>query len=157
LIVRVHCCIGGAVAAGAVVVVAAVGVAGVTDFTNSVSALGDSAKGFAVSETGATSLIAGTGFGSEALSSATGLSAVVAGVCPLAITAVSKLKVITVNEAKMETGDLEPSIWYLSFTSAADETLKDLMIKCDTRAFSRGKVRSFSKSKAGVSGLPARE
>ena len=34
----------------------------------------------------------------------------VAGVCPLAITAVSKLKVITVNEATIDTGDLEPSI-----------------------------------------------
>jgi len=40
---------------------------------------------------------------------------VVAGVCPLAVAAVSKQKMIAVNEATMETGDLEPSIWRLSF------------------------------------------
>ncbi len=112
LTVRAHCCI----ATAGAVVVAAVVVAGVSVFTDSVSAFGDSVAGFSVlSETGAAMVVAGAGFGSDALSSATGLSAVVAGVCALAITAVSKLKAITVNEATMETGDLEPSIWYLSF------------------------------------------
>jgi hypothetical protein len=126
LIVRVHCCIGGA-AAGAFVV-AAVVVAGVSGFTDSVSALGDSVAGLRfVSETGAATvvagLIAGAGFGSEALSCAAGLSAEVAGVCPLAITAVSKLKVSTVNEAKIDAGDLEPSIC-VSFYVCCDEALK---------------------------------
>src|SRR5688572_9203866 len=115
LIVRVHCCIAGAAAVVAVVGVIAVVVAGVSGFTDSVSAMGDSVASLAVvSETGAASreagLVAGAGFGSEALSSATGLFAGVAGVCPLAITAVSKLKAITVNEARIDTGDLKPSI-----------------------------------------------
>ena len=130
LIVRVHCCI-----AGAGVVTAVLGdvVVGVSGFTDSVSALGDSVAGLRLlSETGAASLIAGlvaglvaefvagAGFGSEALRSATGLSAEVAGVCPLAITAVSKLKVSTVNEARIDTGDLEPSIC-VSFYVCCDE------------------------------------
>src|SRR5688572_609227 len=67
LIVRVHCCIAGAT------VVAAVLAGGVSGFTDSVSALGDSVAGLSVvSETGAASLIAGfvagADFGSEALS-----------------------------------------------------------------------------------------
>src|SRR5687768_1272792 len=85
LMVRVHCCIAGA-AAGAMVVAAVLGdvVVGVSGFTDSVSALGDSVAGLsALSETGAASLIAelvaelvaGAGFGSEALRSATALSA----------------------------------------------------------------------------------
>jgi hypothetical protein len=114
LIVRVHCCIAGAAAVVAVVVGDVVAVE-VSSFTDSVSAWGDSVAGLTgVDETGATSLVAGlvagAGFGSDALSSATGLSAAGAGVCPPALTAVSKLKVIAVNEAKIDTGDLEPSI-----------------------------------------------
>jgi hypothetical protein len=106
-------------------------VVGVSGFTDSVSALGDSVAGLrVVSEIGAATLamglvagliaglVAGAGFGTEALSCATGLSAAVAGVCPLAITAVSKLKVSTVNEAQVDTGDLEPSICVSPFTSA---------------------------------------
>jgi hypothetical protein len=70
LIVRVHCCITGAA------VVAAVVSGGVSGFTDSVSALGDSVAGLAVvGETGVASLVAGAGFGSDALSSATGFSA----------------------------------------------------------------------------------
>src|SRR5688572_22542781 len=129
LMVRVHCCIAGA-AAGAMVVAAVLGdvVVGVSGLTDSVSALGEVAGLRVLSETGAASLIAelvaelvaGAGFGSEALRSATALSAGVAGVCPLAITAVSKLKVSTINEAKIDTGDLEPSIC-VSFYVCCDE------------------------------------
>jgi hypothetical protein len=82
----------------------------VSDFSNSVSALGDSVAGFTLSsETGAVML--GAAFDTVVVNSATGLSVTAAGVCAPAIAAVSKLKVITVNEATMCTGDLEPSMF----------------------------------------------
>jgi hypothetical protein len=91
-------------AAGALAVVAA-GFA--------VSLLGASAAGFAVVLATGSSVAGATGVGGELVNAANGLSTAVAGVCAPAITAVSKQKVITVNEVTMETGDLDPSIFTL--------------------------------------------
>jgi hypothetical protein len=123
LIVRVLCCITGAAVAGVGgVVVEGVVVDGVV------------VDGVVVD--GVVGVVAGV---SDFTNSVSALSGMVAGACPLAITAVSKLNAITVNEATRETGDLEPSIWRLSFTSAW-RNINGLRIKCDTRANSRGKV-----------------
>jgi len=114
----------GIVVAGAVTgladAVAVVTPAGVSVFTDSVSALGDSVAGFALS-----SLAGDDGFVAAAVNSATGLSTAVTGACAFATTAVSKLKVITVNEATMRTGELKADISHLLFTFAAGETSKD--------------------------------
>src|SRR5687767_10838367 len=120
LTVRVHCCMAAAAATGGEAVSA------VSDFTDSVSALGDSVAGF----TAVSSFAGTTGFAASfragAVDSATGLSTAASGVCAPAITAVSKLKMITVNEVTMRTGDLEPNIFNTpSLTFAVGETLKD--------------------------------
>jgi hypothetical protein len=120
--VRVHGCIGGAVAgaalvAGAVVVAGATVVGGapfpageLSDFTDSLSALGDSVAVFVFSSLAAAAIFA-AGFEGTAVICATGLSAAAIVVCAFATAAVSKLKAITVNEVTMRTGELEPNIF----------------------------------------------
>src|SRR6185369_514038 len=142
LTVRVHVAITGAAAAGVVVVAGAVVAAGAVEvaatadagavvvpggvsvFTDSVSALGDSVAGFALSSL-ATAGVFGAGFESGAVNSATGLSTAATGVCACALTAVSKLRATTVHEETMRTGELKPNISHLLFTFAAGETSKD--------------------------------
>lgn len=121
VIVRVHCCIGAGFAAAVVVAVVGgeAGVAPAGAVTGDVaSVLAGSVCGLAGSVAGLVfSSVAGAatfaaGFGSEELNSATGLSTAAAGVCAPATTALTKQRVITVNEATMFAGvDLEPSMF----------------------------------------------